>query len=49
VLTIEVSNARRTICQVRGKANRLPSLKEIDILRSWAAQEQLAPAAHIGG
>ena len=41
VLTIEISNGRRTICQARGKANRLPSDNEIDVLRRWALQEEL--------
>ena len=41
VLTVEVSGSRRAICQVRGKANRLPTEKEMAILRRWAAQEGL--------
>ena len=41
VLTIEVSVNRQTIRQVRGKANRLPTEKEQDLVRRWALQEQL--------
>ena len=47
VLTIEVSNASRTICQVRGKANRLPSQKEMGIVHRWAAQQGLRVASHV--
>jgi hypothetical protein len=38
VLTIEVTNRTKVICQVRGKANRLPSEQEKAVLRRWAAQ-----------
>lgn len=41
VLTVEVAVRRKAICQVRGKANRLPTEKEMGILRRWAAQEGL--------
>ena len=42
VLTVEVAVGRKLICQVRGKANRLPTEKELEILRRWAAREGLA-------
>ena len=42
VLTIELTSASKKICQVRGKANRLPSQKEMNIVRRWACQEKLA-------
>ena len=32
VLTVEVAVGRKLICQVRGKANRLPTEKELEIL-----------------
>jgi hypothetical protein len=48
VLTIEVVNASKVICQVRGKANRLPNQKEMDIVRRWACQEALALAEYVG-
>jgi hypothetical protein len=41
LLTIEVNHQRKEMCQARGKANRLPTDKEKDILRRWAAKEQL--------
>lgn len=44
VLTVEVAADRKTICQVRGKANRLPTAKEMDILRRWVGQEGLTVA-----
>ena len=47
VLTIEVTYASRTICQARGKANRLPGRQEINILRRWAANEGLVLARHL--
>lgn len=47
VLTIEVSNRTRVIRQIRGKANRLASQKELDIVRRWAGQEQLVVAGHV--
>lgn len=47
VLTIEVSNQRKTICQIRGKANRLPNPKELELIKQWAKQEQLGIDGHI--
>ena len=47
VLTIEVSNRRKMICQIRGKANRLPKETELELIRRWAAQEQLVLGSHI--
>jgi hypothetical protein len=41
VLTIEVSVNRKAIRQVRGKANRLPTEKEQEVVRRWALQAQL--------
>ncbi|HEX5105565.1 MAG TPA: PcfJ domain-containing protein [Pirellulaceae bacterium] len=41
VLTIELSVNRQVIRQVRGKANRLPTQKEIEIVQAWALQERL--------
>lgn len=41
VLTLEVANAERSICQIRGKANREPTLKELSIVKRWAAAERL--------
>jgi hypothetical protein len=47
VLTIEVANRMKTICQVRGKANRLASQKEMNIVRRWATQEKLTLAGYV--
>ena len=48
VLTVEVAVDKRIICQARGKANRLPEEKEVEVLRRWAAQEELTLAEHVG-
>ena len=40
-LTIEVELPARWITQVRGKSNRLPTKEEINILKRWAAKEDL--------
>jgi hypothetical protein len=47
VLTVEVAVRRKVICQVRGKTNRLPTAKEIEILRRWAVQEGLTLDASV--
>ena len=41
-LTIEIALARKAIRQVKGKANRLPNEKEMEIVHRWAEQERLA-------
>jgi hypothetical protein len=41
------SSDQKTICQVRGKANRMPTAKEMEILRRWAVQEGLTVADHV--
>ncbi|MGE5293954.1 MAG: PcfJ domain-containing protein [Solirubrobacterales bacterium] len=40
-VTIELRNADRTVCQVRGRCNRFPTEKEKQILQRWANQEGL--------
>jgi hypothetical protein len=47
LLTIEVNNVARLICQVRGKANRMPNDRERSILRRWATQAGLKLAHHV--
>jgi len=47
VLTVEIRNAARVICQVRGKANRMPTEKERGILRRWGAKAGLTIASHV--
>ncbi len=41
VLTIEVDLARRTICQVRGKCNRLAQEREREVVERWAGRDGL--------
>jgi hypothetical protein len=40
-LTIEVDIPKRTVCQVRGKCNRMPSVNERALVERWAAAERL--------
>jgi hypothetical protein len=47
VLTIEVDLPRRTVCQARGKCNRLPRATALTILERWAGQEGLKVAEAI--
>ena len=47
VLTIELANASKKICQVRGKANRLPNQKEMTVVSRWASQENLTLGEYI--
>lgn len=46
-VTIEVRNATRQICQVRGKANRLPTEKERQVIQRWADSAELRLATYI--
>jgi hypothetical protein len=46
VLTIEVTNRTRTIRQIRGKANRLPRRKEMNVVQRWASEAGLSLARH---
>ncbi len=45
-VTIEVRTSARMICQVRGKANRLPSEKERRIIQRWAESSGLSLASY---
>ena len=47
ILTVEVQNAARLICQARGKCNMLPGEKHRGILRRWAEQAGLSLARHV--
>lgn len=47
VLTVEVQNASRLICQARGKCNVLPGEKHRGLLRRWAEQAGLTLAKHV--
>jgi hypothetical protein len=47
MLTIEVQNAARLICQARGKCNMFPGEKHRGILRRWAEQAQLTLAKYV--
>ncbi len=45
VLTIEIDPRTATIVQVRAHANRAPRGEALDVMRRWAAREQLAVAS----
>ena len=47
VLTIEVLLVEKLIRQVRGKRNRLPTLKEKSMLSRWAKKEKLEIAGYV--
>jgi PcfJ-like protein len=47
ILTIEVLNTTRAICQARGKCNMLPGDKHRGIMRRWAEQAGLTLAKHV--
>ncbi len=47
LLTIEVHNGSRTICQARGKANRQATEKERKILRRWAESAGLKVGSYV--
>ena len=46
-VTIEVRNSARLICQVRGKANRLPTEKERQVIQRWAENSGLRLATYV--
>jgi hypothetical protein len=48
VLTIAVDLPRRTVCEVRGKCNRLPREAERALVGRWAAHEGLKVAESVG-
>jgi hypothetical protein len=43
-LTLEVDLPRQTICQIRGRHNRMPSTREREVIGRWADREGLAVA-----
>jgi hypothetical protein len=47
ILTVEVHNTSRSICQARGKCNMLPGEKHRGILRRWAERSGLTLANHV--
>ncbi len=47
ILTVEVQNGARLICQARGKCNALPGDKPRGILRRWAEQAGLSVARYV--
>lgn len=47
ILTVEVENAARLICQARGKCNKLPGEKHRGILRRWAENAGLSLARYV--
>lgn len=47
ILTVEVENDSRSICQARGKCNMLPGDKHRGILRRWAEKAGLVLASYV--
>jgi hypothetical protein len=47
ILTVEVRNREKLICQARGKCNALPDEKHRSILRRWAEQAGLSLAKYV--
>ncbi len=47
ILTVEVQNGTRVICQARGKCNMLPGDKHRGILRRWAERAGLSLAKYV--
>lgn len=47
LLTIELKNDSKTIVQVRGLRNRLPTEGEMDVIRHWSAKEGLTIASYV--
>jgi hypothetical protein len=47
ILTVEVQNGSRLVCQARGKCNMLPGEKHRGILRRWAEKAGLKLANHV--
>jgi len=47
LLTLEVRNSSRCLCQARGKLNRLATEKERSILGRWAAHAGLSISKHV--
>ncbi len=46
-ITIEIRNQTRTICQARGRWNRIPNEKERGVLRRWAAAVGLRITSYV--
>jgi hypothetical protein len=47
ILTVEVQNGARLICQARGKCNMLPGDKHRGILRRWVENAGLSLAKYV--
>jgi len=47
LLTIEVRHTNKQIVQIRGKYNRLPTQKEMLVVRQWAQKENLCVSQYI--
>jgi PcfJ-like protein len=47
ILTVEIENGARLICQARGKCNMLPGEKHRAILRRWAERAGLSLAKYV--
>ena len=49
LLTIEVNHSENRIKQIRGKKNRFPTTKEMEIVKRWSLKENLEVASYISG
>ena len=49
LLTVELNMKTREIVQARGKGNRLPEKKELEVLGRWAAAEGLRINEYVAG
>ena len=47
LLTIEVRNSARLICQARGRMNRMPTQRELNLLHRWAATAGLSVSNYL--
>lgn len=48
LLTIEVLKGSQLVCQIRGKHNRLPTDRELKIIRRWADEAGLRLSSSVG-
>jgi hypothetical protein len=47
LVTIEVRNSSRQICQIRGQYNRVANQKEMSVIKRWASREGLSVSSYV--
>ena len=47
LVTIEVRNSNRQVCQIRGQYNRVANQKEISVIKRWASREGLSVSSYV--